>query len=138
VPIVEGVYRFAPPLDAAGNRTRRDGTTTDGWLIVQCDADVGRYLRSLRMLERRALPSVCDSLWGPHISVVRGEPLPNPEAWMDREGQSVEFEYLLPPRTIDEYTFFPVICEAALDYRELLGLPREPPLPLHLTFGNSK
>ena len=138
MPRLTGVYRFAPPLDASGNRTRRDGSTTDGWLIIQCEADVGRYLRQLRMLERRASPPLSDPLWGPHVSIVRGEVLPDPAAWNDREGRIVEFEYAYPPQEIGEYALFPVICEAALDYRERLGLPREPQWALHLTFGNFK
>lgn len=138
MPRIAGQYRFAPALDALGNRRRRDGSTTDGWLIIQCEPDVGRYLRSLRMLERRALPSLSDPLWGAHVSIVRGEDVPDTAAWNDREGCVVEFEYMHPAQELGEYAFFPVICEAALDYRELLGLPREPLLPLHLTFGNFK
>ncbi len=138
MPRVTGQYRFAPPLDASGNRIRRDGSTTDGWLIIQCEPDVGLYLRRLRMLDHRAATALSDPLWGAHVSVVLGEALPEPSAWMGREGVTVEFEYLLPPQTIGEYAFFPVICEDALDYRERLGLPREPQWPLHLTFGNFK
>lgn len=138
MPRLSGVYRFAPPLDASGNRMRRDGRSTDGWLIIQCDPDVGRYLRRLRMLERRAAPPLADPLWGAHVSVVLGETLPDPRHWNDREGRVVEFEYVHPPREVDPYAFFPVICEDALEYRESLGLPREPRWPLHLTFGNFK
>jgi hypothetical protein len=138
MPRITGVYRFAPPLDASGNRTRRDGSMTDGWLIIQCEPDVGRYLRQLRMLERRASPLLSDPLWGAHVSIVRGESLPNPAAWKDCEGRIVEFEYQCPPQEIGEYVFFPVICQDALNYRERLGLPREPQWPLHLTFGNFK
>jgi hypothetical protein len=138
MPRLTGVYRFAPPLDASGNRIRRDGSTTDGWLIIQCEPDVGRYLRQLRMLQRPALPLLSDPLWGAHVSIVRGEELPNPADWKDREGRVVEFEYQYPSQEIGEYVFFPVICEDALDYRERLGLPRDPQWPLHLTFGNFK
>lgn len=138
MPRLSGIYRFAPPLDASGNRMRRDGRSTDGWLIIQCEADVGRYLRRLRTLERRAAPPLSDPLWGAHVSVVLGEDLPDPRSWKDREGRVVEFEYVHPPCEVDEYVFFPVICEDASDYREALGLPREPRWPLHLTFGNFK
>ncbi len=138
MPRIAGHYRFAPALDASGNRRRRDGSTTDGWLIIQCEPDVGRYFRHLRMLERPSSPTLSDPLWGAHVSIVRGEALPDPKAWNDREGCAVEFEYRYPAQEIGEYTFFPVICEDALDYRERLGLPREPQWPLHLTFGNFK
>ncbi len=43
-----------------------------------------------------------------------------------------------PPQEIGDYVLYPVRCEAALDYRERLGLPREPRYPLHLTIGNLK
>jgi hypothetical protein len=42
------------------------------------------------------------------------------------------------PWRVGDYVFFPVRCEAALEYRERLGLPRAPRYLLHLTIGNLK
>lgn len=59
-------------------------------------------------------------------------------AWKDREDESMAFEIVWTPQEIGDYVFFPVRCDAALEYREQLGLPREPTYPLHLTIGNLK
>jgi hypothetical protein len=133
-----GIRCFSPPLDARGGRVRRDGLTTDWWLILRCDPDLGRYLRHLFHLDARRTRRIVDPLWGPHVSIVQGEVPADSAAWKEGEGEPMTFELLYPPQEIGEYVFFPVRCDAALDYRERLGLPREPKYPLHLTIGNSK
>lgn len=117
---------------------RRDGSTTEWWLILQCEADVGRYLRELYALDVRRTRCLADPLWGAHVSVVQNEVPPNLAAWRALEGRPMRFEYCHPPQEIGEYVFFPVECAEALDYREHLGLSREPRLPLHFTIGNRK
>lgn len=79
-----------------------------------------------------------EPLWGAHVSVVLGEVPTNVKLWRDREGQTVELEYAQKPQFFGEYVVFPVQCEKALNYREQLGLAREPQWPLHLTIGNCK
>ena len=134
----DGVRRFAPPLDARGGRVRRDGRTTEWWLILQCDPELGRYLRHLFHLDVRRTHRISDPLWGPHVSIVQGEVPADPAAWKEGDGEVMTFELIHAPQEIGDYVFFPVRCEAALDYRERLGLPREPQYPLHLTIGNRK
>jgi hypothetical protein len=133
-----GTCRFAPPLDPRGGRVRRDGGSTEHWLILACDPELGRYLRHLYLLDARRTRSLSDPLWGPHVSVIQGEVPPRPALWKDREGAALMFTLRHPPQEIGDYVFFPVDCEAALEYREALGLPREPRHPLHLTIGNRK
>ncbi len=70
--------------------------------------------------------------------MVLGEVPTDLSAWKDREGAPMAFEIVWTPQAIGDYVFYPVRCDAALDYRERLGLPREPKYPLHLTIGNSK
>lgn len=137
-PRLHGVCRFSPPLDPRGGKVRRDGRTTEWWLILQCDPDLGRYLRHLHHLDARRTRSISDPLWGPHVSVVQDERPADLSAWKDREGETMSFELVYPPQEIGDYVFYPVRCEAALDYRQRLGLPREPRYPLHLTIGNLK
>lgn len=138
MPSLTGICRFAPPLGPGGARTRRDGGTTDWWLILQCEPDVGRYLRQLYALDMRRTRQLSDPLWGAHVSVVQDEMPPDLTQWRALEGQAMTFEYLHPPQQIGEYAFYPVECAEALAYREALGLPRQPRWPLHLTFGNRK
>lgn len=136
--LLPGVCRFSPPLDPRGGTTRRDGRSTEHWMILQCEPELGRYLRHLHHLDVCRTRQLADPLWGPHISVVQGEPAADPTCWKDREGETMPFELLHPPQVFDAYVFYPVRCEAALDYRERLGLPRQPQYPLHLTIGNFK
>jgi hypothetical protein len=138
MPSLKGICRFAPTLGPDGSRVRRDGSTTDWWLILQCDPDIGRYLRRLYALDTHRTQRLSDPLWGPHVSIVQNEMPRDLTRWKALEGRMMAFEYRLPPQEIGEYVFFQVDCIEALDYREALGLPREPHWPLHLTFGNHK
>lgn len=138
MPTLSGIYVFAPALSPDGNRTRRDGTTTDWWLIIQFDREVGRYLRRLHEISSTNASQLSEPLWGPHVSVVRGEKPPHLESWRDRQGREVTLEYTQAPQETDGYIYFPVQCKEALNYRDLLGLPRQPQWPLHLTIGNRK
>jgi hypothetical protein len=138
MPILTGICRFAPPLNAGGGRVRRDGRTTDWWLILECEPDVGRYLRHLHALHTHRTDTLSDPLWGPHVSIIQDERPVDMRLWRSLEGQPMAFEYSLPPEDIGAYVFYPVHCTEALDYREALGLPRAPRWPLHLTIGNRK
>lgn len=138
MPVLTGLCRFSPPLNAGGGRVRRDGRTTDWWLILECEPDVGRYLRHLHHLDTHRTGLLSDPLWGPHVSIVQDERPPEMRLWRSLEGQPMTFEYRCPPEDIGAYVFYPVACAEALDYREALGLPREPRRPLHLTIGNRK
>lgn len=138
MPVLTGICRFAPPLHADGGRVRRDGRTTDGWMILACEPDVGRYLRQLYALDAHRIRSLADPLWGPHVSIVQEDRPPDAPLWRALEGQPMTFEYHHPPQAFGPYVFYPVTCAEALDYREALGLPREPQWPLHLTIGNRK
>ncbi|MEZ0386282.1 MAG: hypothetical protein ACAI34_04380 [Verrucomicrobium sp.] len=131
-------FEFSPALDRKGSRVRRDGFTTEWWLILRCDPELGRYLRSLHHVHHYRTRSLQEPLWGTHVSVVRGEIPPSPGIWRTLQGRTVALEYEVKPQETDGYVWLPVKCEAALDYRESLGLPREPLWPLHLTIGNSK
>ena len=89
MPSLTGIYEFAPALGTDGNRVRRDGSTTDWWLIIRCDRDVGKYLRHLYKLESPATSEISEPLWGAHVSIVQDERPPNIEHWKDREGAEV-------------------------------------------------
>jgi hypothetical protein len=131
-----GIFRYSPTLN--GSLMRRDGGTTRWWLIIDCDPDLGRYLRHQFTAATYRTRPVQAPLWGPHISVIRGETPPLTEGWERLDGQAVEFEYETVIRETDGYLWVPVACEAALEHRKELGLPREPDPPLHLTIGNLK
>ncbi len=138
MPYVTGKYVFSPALSPDGNRVRRDGTTTDWWLIIQCDRELGRYLRHLYKLEFPSSGNIGEPLWGAHVSIVQNEKPPNLKHWQDRDNQEVTLEYEQVSQETDGYIYHAVVCEEALNYRELLGLSKNPKFPLHLTIGNRK
>jgi len=133
-----GTYRFSPPLSRKGKTTRRDGKTTKWWLILECSPDLGRFYRQLYQQHHYHIKSLQSPLWGAHISVIRDEKPVNLEHWKSLDGQKTQIEYSQELQEIHSYAFLPVSCDTALDYRELLGLPRTPKFPLHLTIGNLK
>lgn len=131
-----GKLRYSPTIN--GSHQRRDGGTTKHWLVIDCDPEIGRYYRQLYKMAHFGVRVIHRPAWEAHISVVCDEPPPNPEFWLNYEGQEIEFDYVVEPESNGLYVWFPVICERALDIREELGLTRNPKLPLHLTIGNSK
>lgn len=130
-----GTFRFSPEL-RQGSHTRRDGGSTRWWLIIDCDPDLGRFLRHLFAVGYHRTRSLQPPLWGPHISVVRGEEPPDPAAWGRLDGATVAFEYDSVLRETEGFVWCPVECPEALAVRETLGLLRCPDPPLHLTVGN--
>jgi hypothetical protein len=132
-----GTLRYSPAL-RAGVHTRRDGGTTRWWLIVDCDPELGRYLRHLYTIAKRRTRTLQAPLWGPHISVIRGEEPHDVRAWGEHDGAAIEFDYDPNARETDGYVWYPVECAAMLDLRERLGLAREPSPALHLTIGNAR
>src|SRR5260221_12102806 len=121
-----GYLRYSPTLN--GSLARRDGGTTRWWLILDCDPDLGRYFRHLFHLAAYKTQSLQCPLWDAHISVIANEPPPPDKAAVGGkyEGRELEFECSLVAETDGTYLWLPVTCEAALDIREELGLPREP------------
>lgn len=131
-----GTFRYAPTNH--GSTARRDGGTTEWWLILDIDPELGRYLRAeyarfrYRTVEARA------PLWGTHVSVIRGEEPADKSAWKRHDGKRVEVRYSWDVTAMNDYLWLPVWCPAANAVRVELGLPANPTPPLHLTFGNTK
>ena len=110
--------------------------STKWWLILECDREIGRYLRHLYTVSVHHTRQLQEPLWGTHVSVVRDEEPPHLEFWEEVAGDEVVLHYEPEIRIANGFAFAPVRCEPALDYRERLGLPRQPEYPLHLTIGN--
>jgi len=132
-----GTLRYSPALGKAGH-ARRDGGSTQWWLIVECDPELGRYLRHQFLLGHRRTRRLQGPLWGAHISAIRGERPPLQALWKRWDGATVEFDYDPAVRETDGFVWCPVRCERLLGLREELGLPREPQPALHLTIGNAR
>ncbi len=132
-----GRFRYSPTL-RPGVTTRRDGGSTEWWLVIDADPELGRLLRHLYFLGCHRVSKANPPLWGAHISVIRGEEPPEKAAWKRYDGQPIEFDYDPTVRETEGYLWVPVTCDIALSHRLELGLPREPVPAMHLTIGNLK
>lgn len=117
-------------------------SSSDRWLVVMADDEISRYYRHLYSKEYPYLNGgrsikLTRPVWGTHISVIRGERLPNPKLWRIDEGKFVEFDYDGGVIDNGEYYWLKVSCPYLGDLREKMGLPREPRFGFHLTVGRT-
>ena len=132
-----GTFRYSPAIRGEST-TRRDGGSTEWWLILDIDPELGRYLRAEYARSRYRTVQPQPPLWGTHVSVIRGEEPPDKAAWKKFDGQRVEVRYEWAVTETREYLWVPVWCPPATAIRVGLGLPPEPTPAMHLTFGNTK
>lgn len=116
--------------------------SSDQWLVVMGDDEISRYYRHLYSIEYPYLNGTRSTkltrpVWGTHISVIRGERLPNPKLWRMDEGKIIEFEYEGGVIDNGEYYWLKVNCPYLGELREKLGLRREPRFGFHLTIGRT-
>ena len=127
-----GVIRYSPKLL---------GPTSDRWwVVIDCDPEIGRYVRHLFHLHRHRCEAMQRPAWKEHITVIRDEeprqslqPL-----WEAYNGCTLDFLWSPEVETDGEYFWLPVQCPFALDMREELGLARNPLYPLHLSIGHTR
>lgn len=116
--------------------------SSDRWLVLMCDDEISRYYRTLYAKEYPYLNGErCGKLtrpvWGTHISVIRGEKIPNYKLWGLDANKIVEFEYEAGVKDNKEYYWLKVKCPHLLALREEYGLSKEPRYGLHLTIGRT-
>lgn len=105
------------------------------WLILECDDEIARYYKYL-MFKERGIKLNPRSLWGTHVSVIRGEK-PNSGFWGKVSKEPIEFEYDGIVKNTDKYYWIDIICPKLLEVRNYYGLPKNPYFNLHMTIGNS-
>lgn len=111
-------------------------SSSERWLIIACDDEISKYYRHLFYVETPWLGKLTRPVWGAHISVIRGEKIPN-NLWRLDENKIIEFEYEGGVQTNGEYYWLNVTCPYLLNLREKYSLPREPRYGLHLTIGRT-
>jgi len=114
--------------------------SSDKWVIVLCDDEISKYYRHLYTLQYPYLNGdksgkLTRPVWGAHISVIRGEYIPNFRLWKLDNNKIIEFEYEPGVLNNAEYFWLKVKCPPLLNLREAYGLSREPKFGLHLTIG---
>src|SRR4051812_39505254 len=60
----------------------------DDWLLLQVDDEIARYYSDMLRV-RFGITLHHRSKWGAHVSIIRGETLPNPEGWAADEGREI-------------------------------------------------
>lgn len=104
------------------------------WAILLCDDEISRYYAWF--LKRRGveLHSNDKGLWKTHVSVLKGDPPPNPEAWKKYDGCEIEFHYTHLIRYDNgKHAWVDVYSEDLSYIRRELGFDSKP--WYHLTIG---
>lgn len=111
--------------------------SNEKWLVLMCDDEISRYYRHLFYTEYPWKGKLTRPVWGTHVSIIRGERIPNYNLWRLDENKIVHFEYEPGVKDNGEYYWLKVKCNYLLDLREKYGLSRNPQFGLHLTVGRT-
>ena len=111
--------------------------SSDRWLVLMCDDELSKYYRELYRQEYFYRPKLTRPVWGTHVSIVRGEVIPNADAWGFAANKIINFEYEAGLETNGEYFWLRVRSDELCAIREVFGLPRQPKFGLHLTIGRT-
>ncbi len=107
------------------------------WLMIDCDPEIVSYFRHLYFLARHRSDRLSHDSWATHVTIVRNEEPPDDRKhlWGAWPVSELDFEVIFDPLTDGSWYWLPVKCPKALRMRRELGLPEEPPVPLHLAIG---
>lgn len=104
------------------------------WALLICDDEISSYYTW--HLKRHGWETFSNDkgLWGTHISVMKGEEIPNPTNWGKYEGYEVEFHYNHIIRFDNgKHAWIDIYSEDLSAIREELGFTFKP--WYHLTIG---
>lgn len=108
---------------------------SDRWLVLMCDDALSEYYRTLFKREFPWKTKLMRPVWGTHVSVIRGEVIPNSDIWGLGKDSIVNFEYEGGVKDNGEYYWLKVRCDELAAIRQAYGLPRSPQFGFHLTIG---
>lgn len=123
-----GTIRYSPKL--------LGGQSEKWWVVLDCDEELSKYYRHLYKINAYNTKVLLMPAWKSHITIVRNEEPSQKEPWERHAGCIVEFDYSSEVETNGAYFWLPVTSDYLLDFREELGLPRNPLFPLHLSIGH--
>ncbi len=104
------------------------------WVLLMCDQDIVNYANY--WLRQKSIYTFRHSLYGSHISIVKGEEPPRKDLWKKYHGVKVSFEYSNAINDNGKYWWLFVKCPFFEKIRKELGLPGIPPyFRFHLTVG---
>jgi hypothetical protein len=110
-----------------------------GWLLLDTADEIGKYYRQLGFLDNRTL-QLNPPRRTTHVTIIANkyEDRTSHPCWKKYEHKQIHFLYLPGVQDDGEYFWLQVICPHIEDIREELGLPRQIPIPWHITIGNLK
>src|SRR5437870_3024462 len=108
-------------------------SSSERWLVVMCDDEISKYYRHLFYKEYPWLGKLTRPVWGTHISVIRGEKVPNFDLWRLDENKLIEFDYDAGIKDNGEYYWLKVSCPYLEEIRKKYGLYPSPQFGFHLT-----
>lgn len=112
-------------------------SSSERWLVMMCDDEISKYYRTLFYREFPWKGKLTRPVWGTHISIIRGELVPNHKLWRLDENKIVEFDYEGGVLDNNEYYWLKVKCPYLSELREKYGLYKEPRFGFHLTIGRT-
>lgn len=112
-------------------------SSSDKWLVLMCDDELSKYYRHIYTKEFPWRGKLTRPVWGAHISVIRGERIPNMNLWGESANKIIEFEYDGGVIDNNEYFWLKAKCQFLSDLRSQYGLSKEPKFGFHLTIGRT-
>lgn len=111
--------------------------SNEKWLVLMCDDEISKYYRTLFYREQPWNGKLTRPVWGTHISVIRGERIPNNHLWGLDSNKIVDFEYVGGVQDNKEYYWLKALCPYLSELRIKYGLDKEPKFGFHLTIGRT-
>lgn len=111
--------------------------SNEKWLVLMCDDEISSYYRSLFYKEFPYKGKLTRPVWGTHVSIIRGEYVPNVKLWGLEANKIIEFEYDGGVLDNGEYYWLKAQCPALSELRQKYGLSPAPRFGFHLTIGRT-
>lgn len=112
-------------------------SSSERWLVLMCDDEISKYYRYLFNREYPWKGKLTRPVWGTHISIIRGEFIPNFKLWGLDANKLVDFEYEGGVIDNGEYYWLKAKCPVLSELRLKYGLSKEPRFGFHLTIGRT-
>lgn len=114
-----------------------DHVSPNWWVILEADAEIGRYYRKLYRYFTYNCELIQRPPWFVHCTIVRNEEPPKDRQtyWERWAGRELWLRVYLRPETDGFHLWLPVYCPGGEVLRTELGLSKEGSCPFHLTLG---
>lgn len=103
------------------------------WMIVKTDEGIVQYYQN--WIKQHYDVGFEKTVWGSHISAVRGQEPPNKKDWGKYKNEEIPFTYTNKIYRAHWFYCVDAYSERLEQIREELGLPKLPKFGFHLTVG---